>query len=162
MRDDGVIAVVEASSLRRVMGAGALFGLGAVLLYTVFSDPPGAVTATFGIILALVVVAMGTKMWRATSGRVELREDALVDSHGTTLVRIDEIEGVDRGILAFKPSNGFVLTLKSKQPRSWAPGLWWRLGRYLGVGGAVSAGETKFMAEQIAFLLSQRSDVRGD
>lgn len=159
MNEDEIIAVVDASAMRRVMGVGALYGLGGVILYTVFAGTPSLGLAVFGGALGFVVFVMAERLRQATKSRVLLREDALVDDAGNVLVMIDDIAGVDRGILAFKPSNGFVLTLKSKQPRSWAPGLWWRFGRYLGVGGAVSAGQTKFMAEQIAFLLAQRTDL---
>lgn len=157
MNTKDVIAVVDVSSMRRVMGVGALYGLGAVILYTVFVSWSGLGAVVFGLILAAAAFAMAERLRQATKGRVLLTKDALVDDAGTVLIALDEIAGVDRGILAFKPSNGFVLTLKSKQPRGWAPGLWWRFGRFLGVGGAVSAGQTKFMAEQIVFALDSRA-----
>jgi hypothetical protein len=54
-----------------------------------------------------------------------------------------------------KPSNGFTVVMETKQPRAWAPGLWWRVGRRVGVGGVTGASQTKFMAEQIALRLAQ-------
>jgi hypothetical protein len=71
---------------------------------------------------------------------------------------MDGIRSVERGAFAFKPSHGFTLVMKEKQPRAWAPGLWWRLGRRVGVGGVTSAGQTKFMAEQIALRIEDRND----
>jgi hypothetical protein len=72
------------------------------------------------------------------------------------IARWDEIKRVERGALAFKPSNGFLLTLEQPQPRAWVPGLWWRVGRRVGIGGITPAGEGRYMADQIAFRLSQR------
>jgi len=79
-----------------------------------------------------------------------LSETELKDTAGNVLALLSDIEGVDRGMLAFKPSNGFVLRLKTSQPRAWAPGLWWRVFKRVGVGGVTPSGPTKFMAEQIA------------
>ncbi|MEL6642244.1 MAG: hypothetical protein AAFP98_13215 [Pseudomonadota bacterium] len=150
-------AIVEASQTRRVIGCAALYGLGGLLIYITFVDPPHVAMIILVLALAGGVLVMADALRRATKGHIILREDALMDERGVVLAQLDDIAGVDRGILAFKPSNGFVLTMKSKQPRSWAPGLWWRYGRFLGVGGVVSAGQTKFMAEQIAFALAHRN-----
>jgi hypothetical protein len=37
--------------------------------------------------------------------------------------------------------------------RLWAPGLYWRNGTFLGIGGVLSAGETKAMAEILTALV---------
>jgi hypothetical protein len=85
---------------------------------------------------------------------IELTETEIRTSNGEVLARMDEILAVDRGAFAFKPSNGFTLKLNTKKPRAWAPGLWWRFGRRVGVGGVTSAGQAKFMAEQIALRIT--------
>ena len=85
-----------------------------------------------------------------------MTDEAISDSNGLVLARIEDILAVDRGAFAMKPSNGFTLKLKTKQPRGWAPGLWWRLGNRVGVGGATAAGQSKFMAEQIALRIAGR------
>ena len=63
---------------------------------------------------------------------------------------------VDRGLFAFKPSNGFVVVLSQGGWRGWAPGLWWRLGRRLGVGGVTSAAQAKAMAEILSIEIARR------
>ena len=63
------------------------------------------------------------------------------------------IASVDRGAFAFKPSNGFTVRLKSPAPRAWLPGLWWRLGRRVGVGGATPGKAARDMADVITILL---------
>ena len=69
---------------------------------------------------------------------------------------IDEIESIDRGFFAFKPSNGFLLTTKSPGSRTWQPGLWWRIGRRIGVGGMTPGAQSKSVSEIIAIRVAQR------
>ncbi len=158
-----IIATLEASAARRIVGCGALYGVGGLMLYAIFTDPLGLRWNLVIVAMAIGVFVLAEKLRRATQGQIILRADGLSDANGQTLAYMCDIERVERGAFAFKPSNGFTLKLKKKQPRGWAPGLWWRYGRYLGVGGAVSAIQTKFMAEQIAFALAQRaSDVTED
>ena len=159
-QSDDIIAILEASAVRRMVGCGALYGVGGLLLYAILVEPLGLRWSLVIVAMAIGVFILAEKLRRATRQQLILRADGLSDTSGQTLAHMDDIERVDRGAFAFKPSNGFTLKLKKKQPRGWAPGLWWRYGRYLGVGGAVSAIQTKFMAEQIAFALAQRaSDV---
>ena len=68
----------------------------------------------------------------------------------------DDIARVERGAFALRPSNGFLLHLHAPGPRAWAPGLWWRLGRRLGVGGVTAAGQSKGMAEILTAMLVER------
>ena len=150
----GVYAVVQASALRRVFAFGVLFALGALVIYTALVQPPAAIWLVFMIGFGTGALWLAEKMRRATLSVIELTDTEIRDSNGNVLARMDDIIGVDRGAFAFKPSNGFTLKLKTKKPRAWAPGLWWRFGRRVGVGGVTSAGQAKFMAEQIALRIA--------
>jgi len=99
---------------------------------------------------------LAEKMRRDTAVHLELTEDELRDSRGRLLARIADIKGIERGTFAFKPSSGFLLRLNAPADRAWAPGLWWRFGRSVGVGGVTGSREGKYMAETIAALLSER------
>ena len=44
----------------------------------------------------------------------------------------------------------------AKGPAAWQPGLWWRLGNRIGVGGMTPGSQAKAMAEIIAIKLAQR------
>lgn len=154
--ENGVYATVTASPARRLFAYGILFALGALVLFTALSQPPGPLWLIFMLIFGVGALWLAERLRRATSLVIELTETEVRDSSGVVLAHMDDIKGVDRGVFAFKPSNGFTLVMKTKRPRSWAPGLWWRLGRRVGVGGVTSAGQCKFMAEQIAFRLSSR------
>jgi len=143
--------------MRRIFGCGVMYVLGTMLIYVTIVEPPAFVWLIFMLLLGCGVLVLAEKLRRATRDELILYADRLMDSNGEVLAMLDDIQSVDRGAFAFKPSNGFTLKLKSKQPRSWAPGLFWRFGHFLGVGGAVSAGQAKFMAEQIALSLAQRA-----
>ena len=155
--EDGVLAVAGASAGRRIVACALLYVLGGLLIYLVLVEPPHFVLLLLMLGLGGLILLLAERLRRVTRIELILRADGLTDSTGQVLAQMDNIVSIDRGAFAFKPSNGFTLKLKTKQPRSWAPGLWWRFGRFLGVGGAVSAGQAKFMAEQIALALAQRS-----
>lgn len=155
--EDGVLAVAGASAGRRMLACGVLYVLGALIIYLVLVEPPQFALVILMLLLGGTILFLAERLRRATRIELILRADGLTTSNGQVLARMEDIVSIDRGAFAFKPSNGFTIKMKTKQPRSWAPGLWWRFGRFLGVGGAVSAGQAKFMAEQIALAIARRS-----
>ncbi|MEL6682021.1 MAG: hypothetical protein AAFQ09_05180 [Pseudomonadota bacterium] len=153
--ENGIYAVVQASPARRLFACGVLYALGLVVLYTTFAQPPTAGWLVFMLVFGGAALWFAEALRRATQLHIELTETEIRDSGGAVLAKLEDVKGVDRGVFAFKPSNGFTLVMHTKKPRSWAPGLWWRLGRRVGVGGVTSAGQSRLMAEQIAFRLRQ-------
>lgn len=151
--EDGVIATVHASPIRRLFAYAILFVLGALVIYTTLARPPALHWMIFMLAFGVSMLWLAERLRRATTMAIELTADVLRDSSGTILAEISDIRLVERGALAFKPSNGFTLVMANKKPRAWAPGLWWRVGRRVGVGGVTSAGASKFMAEQIALMV---------
>lgn len=152
---DEVLATVGASAPRRAFGIVTLFALGGLLLYVALAAPPAA-PAFQVLLLAFGLAALwgGQRMRCATAATLELTRRELRSSDGTRIARVDQIVAMDRGLFAFKPSNGFTLKLSAKAPAAWQPGLWWRWGRRVGVGGVTPAPQTKAMAEVIAALLA--------
>ena len=127
--------------------------LSAVLLGTVLawlaSFPQPSILWQFAFLAAAVWVLWGAyRMYEATSERILLTREALVTGSGEVLARVENVAKVDRGVFAFKPSNGFLVRLKEPEgPSAWRPGLWWRRGTFLGVGGVVPGGQSRAMAE---------------
>lgn len=157
MENEEILARVQVSQARRWLGVAMLLGLGAMLLYLAVLQPPaGLGWRVFLLVIGVLSLALGLRMHSATMLHLELGPDALRDSTGRVVARMDQIEAIDRGAFAFKPSNGFLLRLSEPQPRVWAPGLWWRFGRRVGVGGVTPGHQTKFMAELIQARLSAR------
>ena len=120
----------------------------------------GSYKVLVGFIIAfgLLVMFNASRMYRATGTFLALTPDGLFDGNGQVLAAIDDIKKVDRGILAFKPSQGFLIVLNSRAKGGWAPGLWWRLGKQMGIGGVTSPAEGKYMAEQLQALLLERQN----
>ena len=154
--ENGVYATVQASALRRVFAFGVLLALGGLVIYTALVRPPAVPWFIFMMAFGAAMLWLAENMRRCTMLVIELTDREIRTSNGEVLAHMGEIFAVDRGAFAFKPSNGFTLKLKNPKPRAWAPGLWWRFGRRVGVGGVTSAGQSKFMAEQIALRITAK------
>ncbi len=148
---------VAASAPRRWMGIGVLALLGGMLVYIAFVAPPDQMGwQVFLIVLGLTALALAEKMRRATELEIHLTAEGVFDSTGERIAALDNIRAVDRGSFAFKPSNGFMLRLETPAPRRWQPGIWWRMGRRVGIGGVMPGAQTKIMAEMLQAMLQER------
>ncbi|MEP2640580.1 hypothetical protein [Roseobacter sp.] len=154
-----VLATVQASAGRRLMGIGLLAFLGVLVIYVAFTSPPSVGWQVFLIALGVIALAVADAMRRSTAHVLELTRTELRDSGGVVIAKVDNMVGIDRGTFAFKPSNGFLLQLHEVNgARTWRPGLWWRVGRRVGVGGMTPGRQTKYMAEMIAVMLADRAE----
>ena len=153
---DEVIGTVSASMGRRVLGIVSLAFLGVMLIYVCFTQPPAALGQFILLLTGLGALWMAEKMRRATSTVIEMTATELRDTSGVLICAIDDIESIDRGFFAFKPSNGFLLKTKSPGTRTWRPGRWWRAGRRIGIGGMTPGNQTKFMSEILAATIAMR------
>ena len=148
-----ILATVSASAPRRMMGIIVLAALGGLLIYAGLAQPPASLGWQLFLLAAGgITLFLTERMRRASVMTLELTREGLRDTEGRVLAR---------GVFAFKPSNGFVLTTRDVQERHWNPGLWWRVGRRVGVGGVTPAAQTKFMAEMIQTLLDDRRKDQG-
>lgn len=150
---DEVLAVVRASPPRRWLAVAVLMATGALLLYVALAAPPAPLWQLFLIIMGALVLWLGLRLYQATQHAIELTRTELRTSAGEIIVPVAEIKAVDRGTFAFKPSNGFLVHTTNPGGRTWQPGLWWRLGRRIGVGGVTPAAQAKFMSEMLALML---------
>ncbi|MFU1476268.1 hypothetical protein ACM25N_00570 [Roseovarius sp. C7] len=149
---------MRASPPRRYFGLAMLAGLGALLLYLAM-DGAGHTLAikAFLVVLGALALYVAQRMYRATDREIILDDNGLSTDEGEVIAALDQIERVDRGAFAFKPSNGFIVILTQGQSPRWEPGMWWRVGRRVGIGGVTGAAEAKAMAEVIsAKLVSQK------
>ena len=154
--DDEILAVVEASAIRRWMGIAMLAFVAFLVLYVAFATPPDLLWQIFLMVVGGIALWTAERMRRATTARLELTRTELRDSVAGTIVALDDMATVDRGTFAFKPSNGFLIRTKKPGARGWRPGLWWRMGRRIGVGGVAAAHQTKAMAEALSMHLLAR------
>jgi len=156
-QQNDVLAEVGISSARKLLLVLALFGLGVVLVGIAFRGEATFLARAVLFFVGSLSMYQGDKIRRTPDLSLQLSKDGLFQSDGVLVASAEHFKSIDRGALAMKPSNGFVLVLSEKQPRAWAPGLWWRLGKRVGVGGVANAGAARFMAEQIAMTLKAKS-----
>lgn len=157
MSDVEILATVMPSATRRFVGLTMLATLGGLLIYIGLVTPPEGVLVQVSLLgFGAVVLWLTDKMRHATKTGVVLTTDDLRTTDGYVLVRIEEMTGVVRGSFSMKPTNGFSVLTKTRQTRAWAPGLWWRFGKRVGVGGVTAASQAKFMSETLATILAER------
>lgn len=157
-----IISIVSASASRRVIGIAMMLGLGGLMIFLALGPEVQAIVIQVPLLaFGLAVLFLAEKMRRATALRLELTGTQLRDSSGRVLASVDQIQAIDRGMFAMKPSNGFMLKLNAAQGAAWMPGLYWRLGRRVGVGGVTSPGQTKFMSEMLTAMLAERRENDG-
>ncbi|MGR3620984.1 hypothetical protein [Pseudophaeobacter sp.] len=154
---DEVLVTVEASGLRRIMGVGMLGAIGLMLLYVASATPPSLGWLVFLLGVGIGALWLAVRMWQATEHKIELTEAELRSTDGTVIARVADIEAIDRGFFAFKPSNGFLIRTATPGGRTWQPGLWWRAGRRIGIGGVTPGSQSKSMSEILAAMIAQRS-----
>jgi hypothetical protein len=153
---DSVIAQLKASPVRRGLALFVMMLLGFLLLYLAITTDAGFFHKVFLVFLAAVVLWMARAMQLGTAGYIELRVTGLFFEDGRILALIDDIVRVERGAFAFKPSNGFVVSLKQKTARAWIPGLYWKFSSRIGIGGVTAPSDAKFMADALAVLIAGR------
>ncbi|MBM9593138.1 hypothetical protein [Roseitranquillus sediminis] len=152
-----VLATLAASPVRRVLALLVLAILGALCFW--FGLAPGPTAAGWRVVLIGLgggLAWLGLAMLRVTRERIELTAEGLRDTTGRSLAGLDDIVAVERGAFAFKPANGFVIRLSQSAPWGWAPGIWWRFGARLGVGGVTPKYQARYMADTLAALLARR------
>ncbi|MBF9030210.1 hypothetical protein HKCCE3408_07370 [Rhodobacterales bacterium HKCCE3408] len=154
---DVVIGRINPNPARRIAATGVSALLGVLLIYSVATFPPPSLAGiVFLLAIGLGSLWLSTVIWRATGRALELTREQLRETDGRQLCRVEEITKIERGFFAFKPASGFALILSEPKPRVWAPGLWWRSGRRVMVGGATGGAEARAVAELIEVMLKER------
>lgn len=150
----GEIARLHMNAPRYWIALAAWVALGGVLLWFALTSGTLVSTLIGAIGLVLIYAAIRT----ALAGRHELilTMDTLSDTRGRVVAQVDDVASVDRSMFAVRPSNGFSIRLKSKAPRAWQPGLWWRIGSRIGVGGLTPAGQGRAMADLLSAMVQDR------
>ncbi len=151
-----VLAEVSASMGRRFLGIVSLAFLAFLLIYIALFEAPAFGWRIFLLVFGAGMIWVLVRLHQATSQTLLLTSTEIRDNDGVTLAQIKDIRSLDRSMFAFKPSNGFLITLKTPGSRIWRPGMWWRFGRRVGVGGMTPGSQTKFMAEMVSAMLAER------
>ncbi len=153
-----VLAKLEPSLGRRWFGVIVLTLVAVMLLVITFTQPPQSLSGK--IFLPLLAFAfLWQAQWnlRVTKHGLVLTKEGIFDGNGKEICSLYNMIDVDRGLFAFKPSNGFLLRMHEPLGNTWAPGLYWRIGRRLGIGGATQPAQAKAMADIIDIMILERS-----
>jgi len=152
-----IIAYMYVSPVRRIVGVALQAAMGGGLIFVAVAKPPAS--PIYIMLLLCIGAALlfgGWRFWQATAKGLVLTDTCLRETTGRVICQLDEIDKIERGTFAFKPANGFMLRMTAHQLRGWAPGLWWRMGKMVGIGGATNRNAAKSMAAAIDVLRSPR------
>lgn len=152
---DEILLEINPSPMRRWLALLALLILAGMLLALSIGDVPD-LWRLFFVGVGVWVLWSGNNLRKATLDGLVLTRAGLRTASGRMLAATGNVEKVERGVLAFKPSNGFLVRLKEADGNGWAPGLWWKFGRRLGVGGTLSGGQSRAMADLLAALVVEQ------
>ena len=151
------IHVLNPSAPRRALGLVIQLALGLILLWLAVMHPPAALGwQLFLIVLGVAALMLAQAGWRGSAVAIELHPEGLFEADGRVIARLEDIASVDRALFSFKPSNGFLIRLREPLGRAWVPGMWWRVGRRVGVGGVTHAAATKVMADALSMMVAER------
>ena len=106
-----VYSKVEASPVRRLLAVAMQAVLGLILIYVAFDSPPAFGWQAFLLLLGVGSLWVARRTFYATQTTIELSDEGLMDTSGELIVSLDEIARVERGMLALKPTNGFMIKL---------------------------------------------------
>ena len=152
---EDILLEISPSPLRRWMALLSLLVLASMLLALSIGDVPD-LWRLFFVGIGVWVLWSGNNLRKSTLDGLVLTRAGLRTASGRMLAPVENIAKVERGIFAFKPSNGFLVRLKKSEENGWAPGLWWKFGTRIGVGGTLSGGQTRAMADLMSALLVER------
>lgn len=153
---DIILVQIGAAPLRRLFLIGALYALAVAVVYFGLARPQSILGLVWLVLVCAVLFWLAQAVRRTSARNLILTADCLCDSSGVVLAPLDDILQLHRGALALKPSSGFTLLLRNPQTAQLVPGLWWRFGRMVGVGGLLDRSATRAMAEALAARLAQR------
>ena len=150
--------VLRAAPARRAVGLVVQAALALILLWIALAHPPAEpVWRIVLLVLGAGALWLALRAWRGGAQGIVLDASGLSQEDGTPIAPLDNVAAVDRAVFAMKPSNGFVVRLHEPMGRAWVPGLWWRIGRRVGVGGITGGAETKLVADTLS-LMAERSN----
>lgn len=155
---DEVLVVARPTPLRRFIALGTLNGLGAVTLVMALSQSAAVYGSGLLFVTGGLSLGMAEVIRRSTARGVELTRAALRETDGAIIAQTADVVRVDRGVMAIKPTNGFVFQTRAAERRNWRFGIWWRVGRHVGIGGMLPPPQTKVMADTLAALIQAREN----
>ena len=141
---------VVPSMPRRVLGVGLLFCIAVIFFYfAIYELRMSGIFAYVNLTIGSVQFWAAYKVYVATNESLVFNDGKITSTDGTLVADVENIAKIDRSMFAFKPTNGLLIILRKPMPASWRPGLWWRCGRFVGIGGCTPKHHGKQFAEEL-------------
>jgi hypothetical protein len=154
---DEVLATIRPKAARRVVATGMTGLLGAILVYIAAAFPPAdLVWLVFLVALGALCLYWAWRLWVASGVVLELTRTEMREAGGRQLFAVADVDRVDSSAFAFKPAAGFLVHLTTPMSRVYAPGLWWRAGRRVAIGGVTARAEGKAVVELLNVMIADR------
>ena len=152
-----ILAELRPSQFRFGMTLVAIAAMGAILTSTgLFNADVDIRFRVLAVLSGAGLVFLATRVIRQGRSGVQLTPEGLFEIDGRKICALNDIENVDRGFAAFRPSTGFSVRLKNRHDLAWSLGLWWRFGKTVGVGGITPPAAGRVMANALATALKAR------
>jgi hypothetical protein len=152
-----VLARITPKPARRIFATGVTGLLGVILIYIAATFPPAdLIWLAFLIAAGVISILWAWRLWQASAVVLELTRTEMREEGGRQLFRVEDVDRVDASAFAFKPAAGFLVHLTVRQPRVYAPGLWWRAGRRVAIGGVTGRAEGKAVVELLNVMIADR------
>ena len=134
----------------RILGS-VIFGLLLFLCYTISKIEEEITSLDFLLIPTIVFLVLWFRRFLKRFSKVGflINQSGLFNLDGSIICEIGDIEKIDVSPYTFKSANGFIVILKTKTSFKSIPGLYWRLGKRLSIGGLVSKTESKFLSQAL-------------
>ncbi|MDE0209354.1 MAG: hypothetical protein OXJ64_05670 [Boseongicola sp.] len=155
--EEEIVLEISPSPVRRWMAILALGILGILMITLAFDEMPD-LWRLFFVLLGAGILWAANRLRSATMDGLVLTRDGLRTISGRTLAGVEDVARVDRGALGFGATNRLMVSRKQPGAAGWAPGLWWQIGRRLAVGGTLSGGQAKAMADLLADMVAEREE----
>lgn len=151
-----ILATASISGVRRWLTIIPGIFAGALLAWYGLNAPfPQIWVNVFAVVVGLVMALGASWLLSATSRGIYLTPKELRDINGALIARISDMKKLERETISYKPAHGFIIVLAEPARSHWSPGVWWRTGQRVGVGGFLHADQTKAMAGAIRSLIAQ-------
>lgn len=152
-----VLLRVEIAPARRfvAMALSALIGLWMIYV-GLWLDVPSTLWRAGLVAVGGLALVQAVRIRAIAVPGIELTATELREIGGRRIAALDGVVEVQRSFGLFKPMNGFVLHLAAPARAAMVPGVWWRFGRRVAVGGMLPRGG----ARQIALRMEAQVKAR--
>ncbi len=132
-----------------------IFGLLLFLLYALSKLDEKISLFDFFLILLTIVLGIWLKRFLKKFSKIGflINELGIFNLDESIICKIENIKKIDVSPYTFKSANGFIIFQKTKGSFKIVPGLYWRAGKRISIGGLISKNESKFLSSTLLEII---------